>query len=139
MAKDINAYDNPNFEVVREQRFDKVANGVSGTEFAHFRSRQKCVVQYVSARIASAASLAGGKLNVCLRRNAPSNTSLKTITSLSFLSATSAGSIMELTINSSNTLSSIHDTIVLTTQAQDEGDFDVCYEYQLLGPITVLK
>jgi len=137
MSRKITNYADANLRLLREAHVRGVGPA-STVDFAHFMSRNKCVVRAVHVRLSSAASAAGGSIHVARRRNAPSNTSIQTLGTETMVSATSAGTSWSYTLTTNNTLTSLKDVMVLnTTGACDQGKFDVVYEYQLLSELTV--
>lgn len=137
-VRTITAYDDPNFQVVRHAHMPQCQAGVSLTNFAAFRTRNKCVVTAANVRLHSAASAAAGAIAICRRRNSPSNTSLATIATYSLTSATSAGSIFSITLPTLNTLTTIHDAVVCVLNGNDKGKWDIVYEYQMLSDMDTL-
>ncbi len=124
-------YDDPNYTVLRETRYQGVQGPASLTDFAHFFSRNKVLVRCVIARLKSAASAAGGSLHVAR--------SAVTIASKVLTSATSAGSLQIFTLASLNTLHTITEMMSLRVSgAADKGKWDVIYEYDILPFATKL-
>lgn len=137
MARKVEKYDDPNFKLLREQMMPAVQGPLSLIDFAHFRSRNKCIVHAIHVRVASGASVAGGSMVAVRARNTPSNASVQTINSFSLVSQTSAGSMFTITLASLNTVNSISDHIALRLKTTDLGKYDVTYEYQILPNQTL--
>lgn len=127
----ISQYDDPNFTVLREHFRKAVQGPASVTDFAQFFSRNKILVRAVHAKLASAASAAGGTLHV--------TRSAVTISSKTLVSATSAGSITSFTLTTLNTLHTITEIMALRVSgAADKGKWDVIYEYQILPDLSLI-
>lgn len=123
-------YDDPNFTVLREQRFCAVQGPASATDFAHFRSRNKVLIRSVHVVMRSAASGTAGSLH--FTRSAVTIAS-KTV------SAASVGYSMVITLTTNNTLATITEVAAIRmTGAADKGKWDVLYEYQILPPMTMI-
>jgi len=120
-------YDHPSFTVVREARLCQVqAPATSLVDFAHFRSRNKCIVTHAIVHCTSLPSaVTTWSINVMR-----STSTLKTfaVTSFSVVGDLSA----VITIASSNTLLSAGESISLQLDTTEKGKFDVTYEYRLL-------
>lgn len=122
-----NRYDHPNFTLVREARLCAVqAPSASLTDFAHFRSRNKCIVTHVVVHCKSLPSAATSWSLQVMRGS--TTIGAKTITSFSAVGNLSA----IITLNSSNTLLSAGESISLEMDGTEKGKFDVVYEYRLL-------
>ena len=125
-------YDHPNFTVRREAHLGVVQTpAASLTDFAHFRCRNKCMVTHVMVVCTSLPS-AITTFSLQVMRGA-TTIAAHTVTSFSALGDDmSAGGPLVITLNSSNTLVSIGDSISLELDATEKGKFDVVYEYVLI-------
>ena len=120
-------YDHPSFTVVREARFSKVQSpSASLTDFAHFRSRNKCVVTHAIVHCISLPS-AVTTWSINVMRGA---TTVKSFAVTSFSVVGDLSAI--ITLASSNTLLSAGESISLELDTTEKGKFDVVYEYRLL-------
>jgi len=130
--KQVESYDNPNFTIVREARmYGAQSPAASLTDFAVFRCRSKCIVKTISVHCRSLPS-AITTFSLQVMRGA-STIAAKTVTSFSVVGDLSA----IFTLNSSNTLTSLGESISLELDSTEKGKFDVIYEYQLLPPANL--
>lgn len=124
-------YNDPCFTVIREARMQAVQSpAASLTDFALFRCRNKCIVKTVIVHCKSLPS-AITTWSLQVMRGA-STIAAKTITSFSVVGDLSA----IITLTSSNTLTSVGESISLELDTTEKGKFDVIYEYQLLPTAT---
>lgn len=132
MSEQHSRYDDPNFTIIRECRLnDEQSPSASLTDFAHFRSRNKCIVKSVTVHCSSLPSaITTWSLQVM---RGSTTIGAKTITSFSVVGDLSA----TITLVSSNTLLSASETISLELDSTEKGKFDVIWEYQLLPSLTV--
>ena len=120
-------YDHPNFTVVRERAFNKAQSpSASLTDFAHFRSRNKCIVTAVTVHCLSLPS-AITTWSLQVMRGA-TTIGAYTVTSFSAVGDLSA----TITLSSSNTLTSAGMSISLELDSTEKGKFDVLWEYRIL-------
>lgn len=132
MSKDLTQYDDPNFTIIREQRFVAVQSpSASLTDFAVFRCRNKCIVKTVVVHCRSLPS-AATSFSLQVMRGASSTIAAKSITSFSVVGDMSA----IITLTSSNTLTSAGEYFGIELDGTEKGKFDVIYEYQLLPPAS---
>lgn len=121
-------YDHPNFTLVREARMAAVQSpATSLTDFAHFRSRNKCIVTHAVVHCKSLPS-AATSWSLQVMRGATTIGALG-VTSFSVVGDLSA----VITLTSSNTLLSAGQSISLELDGTEKGKFDVVYEYRLLN------
>lgn len=131
MALNIEKYDDPNFTVIREARLtNNQSPAASLTDFAVFRCRNKCIVKTVTVHCSSLPS-AATTFSLQVMRGA-STIAAKTISSFSVVGDLSA----IFTLVSSNTLTSLGESISLELDSTEKGKFNVIYEYQLLPPAS---
>lgn len=124
---DVESYSHSDYTGLQQTWMNRVQGPASVTNFAHFGTRNKVLVRAVHVFVRSAASAAGGSLHVMR--------STVTIKSLTVASATTAGTYHCFTLSSLNTLHTIGEQMALRVSgACDKGEFDVCYEYQILYP-----
>ena len=122
-------YDDPRFMVNRSAHMPAVQSpAASLTDFAHFRSRNKCIVTHVTVHCKSLPS-AITTWSLQVMRGA-TTIGAKTISSFSAVGDLSA----TITLVSSNTLLSAGESISLELDSTEKGKFDVVWEYQLLIP-----
>jgi hypothetical protein len=125
-------YDDPNFQIIREQRYIAVQSpSASLSDFAVFRCRNRCIVNTVVVHCASLPS-AATTWSLQVMRGA-STIAAKTVSSFSVVADLSA----VITLTSSNTLETITDSINLELDTTEKGKFHVIYEYQLLPPASI--
>ena len=121
-------YDHPEFTILRERQMVHVqAPSASLTDFAIFRSRNKCKVTHVVVTCVSLPSAATSWSLQVMRGAA----TLAAHTVSSF-SAVGGLSNVTITLNSSNTLTSSGESISLEMDGTEKGKFDVLYMYQML-------
>lgn len=120
-------YDHPNFTLTRESHMPGVQSpAASLTDFAHFRSRNKCIVTAVTVHCKSLPS-AITTWSLQVMRGA-STIGAKTVSSFSVVGDLSA----TITLASSNTLASAGASISLELDSTEKGKFDVVWEYEFL-------
>lgn len=126
-------YDHPNFTVIRESHMKSVQSpSASLTDFAHFRSRNKCIVTAVTVHCASLPS-AITSWSLQVMRTGATGTSTHTIAAKTLTSFSVVGDISAvLTLVSSNTLPSLGAFVSLELDSTEKGKFDVVWEYRLL-------
>lgn len=126
-------YDHPNFTITREAHLAAVqAPDASLTDFAHFRSRNKCIVTAVTVHCKSLPSaLTTWSLQV-MRSNI-TGTSTHTIAAKTLTSFSVVGDLSAvITLTSSNTLPSLGAFFSLEMDSTEKGKFDVVWEYRFL-------
>jgi hypothetical protein len=122
-------YDSPEFTVTKESRMCSVQSPVASlTDFAHFRSRNKCIVTAVTVHCKSLPS-AITTWSLQVMRGA-TTIAAKTVSAFSVVGDLSA----TLTLTSQNTLLSAGESISLELDSTEKGKFDVVWEYQNLLP-----
>ena len=122
-------YDHPNFTVTQTAQLNAVQSpSASLTDFAHFRSRNKCIVTHVIVTCTSLPS-AITTFRLQVMRGA---TTIAAHTVTSFSALGDDISALVITLTSSNTLLSAADCISLELDSTEKGKFDVVYEYRLL-------
>ena len=122
--------DHPNFTLIRQVNMPAVQAPVSLTDFAHFRSRNKCIVDYVSVHCTSLPSVGATTWSLQVMRGTD------TIAAFTLSSFVAVGSINTFHLTSENTLASIGVSISLELDGDDHGKFDVMYEFRLLPDLT---
>lgn len=127
------AYDHPNFTVIREDRQNAVQSpSASLTDFAHFRSRNKCIVKAVTVHCKSLPS-AITSWSLQVMRTGATGTSTHTIGAKTITSFSVVGNLSAtITLVSSNTLTSAGAYFSLELDSTEKGKFDVIWEYQLI-------
>ena len=120
-------YDHPSFTVVRERAFSKVQSpSASLTDFAHFRSRNKCIVSAVTVHCLSLPSAATTwSINVMRGATTIGTYAVTSFSVVGDLSAT-------ITLASLNTLTSAGMSVSLELDTTEKGKFDVLWEYRIL-------
>lgn len=126
-ALDLN-YDAPEFNITREQQFDRVGIATSTLYYAQFNARARMYVTNVVVGIRSAASLAA--LTMIMGHRATKTTDFSAIagTTTAWISATSVGSYQTVALN--RTLAAGECLGLIFTDAK--GKVHVTYEYQIL-------
>ena len=120
-------YDHPRFTTLREAHMPAVqAPAASLTDFAHFRSKNKCIVTHVLVHCKSLPS-AATSWSLQVMRGA-TTIAAKTISSFSVVGDMSA----LIPITADNTLLSAGESIALEMDGTEKGKFDVVWEYQML-------
>ena len=120
-------YDHPSFTVVRETRLNSVQSpSASLTDFAHFRTRTKCIVTAVTVHCQSLPSaVTTWSINVMRGATTIGTYAVTSFSVVGNLSAT-------ITLPSSNTLTSSGATISLELDTTEKGKFNVLWEYRIL-------
>jgi len=119
-------HDHPNFTVRQQVNMPAVQGpAASLTDFAHFRSRNKCIVDYIHVQCTSVPSAATSWSLQVMRGTT-------TIAAHPITSFSVVGSVHIFTLASLNTLSSIGQCISLEMDGTEKGKFDIMYEYRLL-------
>jgi len=118
--------DHPNFTVIRQVNMCAVQGpSASLTDFAHFRARNKCIVDYIHVQCTSLPSTATS-WSLQVMRGAT------TIAAFTVSSFSAVGSLHIFTLASLNTLASIGASISLEMDGTERGKWDVMYEYRLV-------
>lgn len=127
------SYDHPNFIIVREDRMLAVQSpSASLTDFALFRSRNKCIVTAVTVHCQSLPS-AATSWSLQVMRTGATGTSTHTIGAKAITSFSVVGDLSAtITLNSSNTLTSSGAYCSLELDTTEKGKFNVVWEYQFL-------
>lgn len=128
MAALNNGYDAPEFNITREQQFDRVAITSSSLYFAQFIARAKMYVTNIVVGIRSVASLAALTMIVGHKVSAAAAFSAVAGTTTAWISATSVGSYHTVALN--RTLNAGEGLGLIFTDAK--GKVFVSYEYQIL-------
>ncbi len=122
-------YDHPNFTISRQAHMAQVqAPSASLTDFARFRTRNKCKVTHVTVHCTSLPS-ALTSFSVQVMRAGATTIGAKTVTSFSVVGDMS----LTITMSSLNTLVSSGNYISLQFDSVEKGKFDVMWEYILLS------
>lgn len=131
------SYDHPNFTVRREARLNAVQGAAASlTDFAHFRSRNKCIVDYVTVHCTSLPS-AATSWSLQVMRTGATGTSTHTIAAKTITSFSVVGNLSAvITLTSSNTLATLGAFFALEMDGTEKGKFDVCWEYRILPSET---
>lgn len=120
-------YDHPNFLVKQIFPLDHVQGpAASLTDFAHFRSMNKCIVSHV---IVTCVSLPSAITSFSLQVMRGATTiAAYAVTGFSALGDDLDGRI--ITLASSNTLLSASETLSLELDSTEKGKYDVVWHYQ---------
>lgn len=128
---DVGSYSHEDYTGLKEAWINKAQGAASLTDIAHFASRNKVLVRAVHIWVRSACSAATGSAYV--------TRSAVTIGSVTLASATTVGTYHCITLTTLNTLATITEQMAIRMGAGvDKGEFDVCYEYQILYPSTFI-
>ena len=121
-------YDSPEYNITRDQQFDRVAITSSTLYFAQFYARARMYVTNVIIGIRSAASLAA--LTAIMGHRASANAAFSVVagTTTAWISATSVGSYQTIALNRTLALGE-YLGIVFT---DSKGKVHVMYEFQIL-------
>ncbi len=128
----LEGYSHPQYTILHECLFNKVAVAATSTNYAHFRSRNKVIVRAVHFALRSNASATSGTLKIFR-----SAVSIGKAITPSHVSTGGAEYVTTATLVSSNTLNTI--TEYMSFQAQgglNLGKWDVLYEYDVVYPAT---
>lgn len=128
MAALNNGYDAPEFNITREQQYDRVAITSSTLYFAQFIARARMYVTNIVVGIRSVASLAALTMIVGHKVSAAAAFSAVAGTTTAWISATSVGSYHTVALN--RTLAVGEGLGLVFTDAK--GKVFVSYEYQIL-------
>ena len=121
-------YDSPEYNVTRDQQFDRVGITSSTLYFAQFYARARCYVTNVIIGIRSAASLAA--LTAIMGHRVSANAAFSAVagTTTAWISATSVGSYQTIALNRTLLIGE-YLGIVFT---DSKGKIHVMYEFQIL-------
>ena len=127
------SYDHPNFIITREDRQNLVQSpSASLTDFALFRTRNKCIVTAVTVHCRSLPS-AITSWSLQVMRTGATGTSTHTIAAKTITSFSVTGDLSAvITLTSSNTLATLGAYFSLELDSTEKGKFDVVWEYQFL-------
>lgn len=128
MAALNNGYDAPEFNITRDQQYDRVAITSSTLYFAQFIARARMYVTNIVVGIRSVASLAALTMIVGHKVSAAAAFSAVAGTTTAWISATSVGSYHTVALN--RTLAAGEGLGLVFTDAK--GKVFVSYEYQIL-------
>jgi len=129
---DVGSYSHSYFTSGMQERLTNIAGATASlAAWARFRARNKVLVSGVSLVNISAPTLTSGSLNVIFYDTGATATTLKSLT----ISSCSAGWATALTFTG-KTLETLTQYIALTFTANEKGDWDVLYDYQVLYPDT---
>jgi hypothetical protein len=120
-------YDSPEYNITRDQQFDRVAITASTLYFAKFVARARCYVTNIVIGIRSVASIAALTADVGHGASIAAAFSLAA-KSCAWISATSVGSYQTIALN--RTLAAGETLGLLFNDAK--GKVHVTYEYQIL-------
>jgi len=124
---DVGTYSHSDYTGLRELWLNRVqCPAASATDFAHFASRNKILVRAAHIWVRSACSATAGSLHVCR--------STVTIASKTVASMGDTGTHFCITLTANNTLHTITEVLSLQQSNNEDGEFDVLYEYQVLYP-----
>lgn len=123
-----NRYDAPEYNILREQQYDRVAITSSALYFAQFIARAKMYVTNIIVGIRSVASLAALTAIVGHKISAMAAFSAVAGTTTAWISATSVGSYQTIALN--RTLNAGEGLGIVFTDSK--GKVYVSYEYRVL-------
>lgn len=128
---DVGSYSHSDYTGLKQAWLNKVQGpAASVTDFAHFSSRNKILIRAAHLFVRSTASNTAGTMFV--------TRSGVTIATKTMASMADAGTYHCITCTTLNTLSTITELIALRQANNEKGKFDVCYEYQILYPSTLI-
>lgn len=121
-------YDSPEFNITRDQQYDRVAIGSSSLYYAQFYARARMYVTNIIIGIRSVTSLAAITANIGHRLSANAAFSAVAASSVAWISSNSIGSYQTVALN--RTLALGEFLGVRLTEAT--GKIFVSYEFQIL-------
>jgi hypothetical protein len=132
LNNELEGYSHPQYTMLHECLYNKVAVAATATTYGHFRSRNKVIVRAIHFALRSNCSSTSGTLKAMR-----STASIGFAITPSHVSTGGAEYVTTITLTSSNTLNTI--TEYMGFQAQgglNLGKWDVLYEYDVVYPAT---